>query len=169
MAANSRLDLHSLVVFQVGGDSFAMPVDAVAEVVPIAWLARPPHMPAIVYGILNLGGVAIPVLRSDRLLGMADSAFGLDASILVMKGGSVPLGLLVGHIEGVRPASVFQVMPLADRQSFQGCLAAELDGPGGTIHLVAWDKVLLEEERLRLDQFQRQTQDRLADLAEMPA
>lgn len=169
MAAHTQLDLHSLVVFQVGGDNFAVPVDCVAEVVPIAWLARPPHMPSIVYGILNLGGVAVPVLRSDRLLGMADSSFGLGASILVMKGGSAPLGLLVGHVEGVRPAAAFQVMPLADRQSFQGCLAAELDGPGGAIHLVAWDKVLLEEERLRLDEFQRQTQDRLADLADVPA
>jgi purine-binding chemotaxis protein CheW len=169
VAAYSQLNLHSLVVFRVGDDSFAVPVDAVAEVVPIAWLSRPPHMPFIVHGILNLGGVAVPVLRTDRLLGMADSAFGLDASILVMKGGSAPLGLLVGHVEGVRPAAEFEILPLADRQSFQGCLAAELDGPGGCIHLVAWDKMLLEEERLRLDQFQRQTQDRLADLAEMPA
>lgn len=162
-------DLHSLVVFQVGGDNFAVPVDTVAEVVPIAWLARPPHMPSVVHGILNLGGTAVPVLRSDRLLGMGDARFGLDASILIMKGGPMPLGLLVGHVEGVRPAAAFQVLPMADCQSFQGCLAAELDGPGGSVHLVAWEKVLLEEERRRLADFQRHTQDRLAELAELPA
>lgn len=166
MAANS--DLHSLVVFKVGEEVFAIPVDAVAEVVPIAWLARPPQMPTIVHGILNLGGNAVPVLRSDRLLGLPAARFGLDASILVMKG-ALPLGLLVGHVEGVRPAAAFQVMPLASAHSFQGCLAAELNGPGGAVHLVAWDKVLLEEERTRLEYFQRATQGRLADLAEVPA
>lgn len=163
MALPLDSDLDSLVVFIVGEENFAIPVDAVAEVVPIAWLARPPQMPAIIHGVLNLGGSAVPVLRSDRLLGLADARFGLDASILVMKG-AVPLGLLVGHVEGVRPAAAFQVMPLASARSFQGCLAAELDGPSGPVHLIAWDKVLLEEERVRLDDFQHRSQDRLADL-----
>lgn len=169
MVAVTASELHSLVIFRVGDDTFAVPVETVAEVVPIAWLARPPHMPTIVHGILNLGGTAVPVLRCDRLLGMDDARFGLDASILIMKGGPAPLGLLVGHVDGVRPAAAFQVMPLADRQSFQGCLAAELDGPTGTVHQIAWEKVLLEEERRRLADFQRHTQDRLRELAELPA
>lgn len=172
MAALSASNLLSLVVFRVGSDSFAVPVDAVAEVVPIAWLARPPHMPSIVHGVLNLGGTAVPVLRSDRLLGLADLRFGLDATILVMKTSAPhdkasPLGLLVGRVDGVRPAAAFQVMPLADQQSFQGCLAAELDGPGGIVHLIDWEKILLEEERLRVGEFQRRTQDRLAELVEL--
>lgn len=168
MAESSLLDLHSLVVFRLGEETFAIPVEAVAEVVPLAWLARPPHMPSIVHGILNLGGIAIPVLRTDRLLGLGEARFGLDASILVMKGAASPLGLLVGHVDGVRPAAAFQVMPLAGAHSFQGCLAATLDGPGGAIHLLAWNKLMLEEERVRLADFQRRTQDRLAELAESP-
>lgn len=162
-----QLDLHSLVVFRTGEEIFAIPVEFVAEVVPNAWLERPPQMSSIVQGVLNLGGTALAVLRSDRLLGIDEARFGLDSSILVMKGGKMPLGLLVGHVEGVRPAASFQVMPLANAQSFQGCLAAELAGPGGAVHLVAWDKVLLEEERVRLDDFQRRTQARLADLADV--
>lgn len=169
MAAFSHPTLHSLVVFRVGIESFAVRVETVAEVVPIAWLARPPHMPPVVHGVLNLGGAAVPVLRCDRLLGMADERFGLDSSILIMKGGAALLGLLVGHVEGVRPASAFQVMPLADRQSFQGCLAAELEGPGGTVHLLAWERMLLEEERQRLDHFQRTVQGRLAEWGDLPA
>lgn len=168
VTAFSHSDLESLVVFRIGEEIFALPVESVAEVVPFAWLARPPQMPAIVKGILNLGGHAVAVLRSDRLLGVAGASFGLDSSILVMKvaEGGAPVGLLVGHVEGVRPASAFQVMPLANAQSFQGCLSAELAGPGGTIHLVAWSKALLEEERVRLDDFQRRTQDRLMELVD---
>ncbi|MBC7950657.1 MAG: chemotaxis protein CheW [Rhodospirillaceae bacterium] len=159
-------ELHSLVIFRMGGQAFAIAVEAVSEVVPFAWLSKPPRMPAFVQGILNLGGAAVPVLRLDRLLGMPSVTIGLDSSILIMKTGGAPLGLLVEHVDGVVPAADFQVMALDDRQSFQGCLAAQLDGPLGCVHLVSWEKILLEEERQRLGDFQRRAQERLAELAD---
>lgn len=166
LLAVGAAELHSLVIFRMGGQVFAIAVEAVSEVVPFAWLSAPPRMPAFVQGILNLGGVAIPVLRLDRLLGMPSISIGLDASILIMKTGAAPLGLLVEHVDGVVPAADYQVMVLDDRQSFQGCLAAQLDGPMGSVHLVSWDKVLLEEERQRLGDFQRRAQERLAELTD---
>jgi purine-binding chemotaxis protein CheW len=159
-------ELHSLVIFRLGGQPFAIPVETVSEVVPYAWLATPPRMPSFVQGILNLGGVAVPVLRLDRLLGMPSATIGLDASILVMKTGGAPLGLLVEHVDGVQAASEFQSLPVDVRQSFQGCLAAQLAGPLGDVHLVSWQKILLEEERQRLGDFQRRAQERLAELAD---
>ncbi|MBC7905790.1 MAG: chemotaxis protein CheW [Rhodospirillaceae bacterium] len=162
-------ELHSLVIFRMGGQVFAIAVEAVSEVVPFAWLSKPPRMPAFVQGILNLGGAAVPVLRLDRLLGMPTVTIGLDSSILIMKPGHMggtPLGLLVEHVDGVLPAADFQVMTMDDRQSFQGCLAAQLDGPAGCVHLVSWEKILLEEERQRLGDFQRRAQERLAELAD---
>lgn len=159
-------ELHSLVVFRLGGQAFAVPVAAVREVVPLAWLAKPPRMPSFVEGVLNLGGIAVPVLRLDDLLGMERGRVGLDASILIMRRDGAALGLLVDHVDGVRPGHDFQSMPVEDRHSFQGCLAGELSGPAGVVHLVSWEKVLLEEERRRLDQFQQSAQDRLSALAE---
>lgn len=159
-------ELHSFVIFRLGGQIFAIPVEAVSEVVPYAWLSKPPRMPAFIQGILNLGGAAVAVLRLDRLLGMPSATIGLDASILIMKTTAAPLGLLVEHVDGVQPAAEFQVMTVDDRQSFQGCLAAQLDGPLGSVHLVSWEKLLLEEERQRLDDFQRRAQERLAELAD---
>lgn len=166
MLAVGADELHSLVIFRMGGQVFAVAVEAVSEVVPFAWLSTPPRMPAFVQGILNLGGAAIPVLRLDRLLGMPSISIGLDASILIMKTGATPLGLLVEHVDGVVPAVDYQVMVLDDHQSFLGCLAAQLDGPLGSVHLVSWEKVLLEEERQRLGDFQRRAQERLAELAD---
>lgn len=160
-------DLHSLVVFRLGRDGFALPVETVSEVVPLAWLARPPNMPSFVSGILNLGGIAVPVLRTDILLGVSEAAFGLESSILIMKGGAGPLGLLVSHVEGVRPASAWDRLPVAAEHSFHGCVSARLEGPQEGLHLIAWEQVLLREERLRLDEFQRQTQARLEELVDL--
>lgn len=159
-------ELHSVVVFRLGGQLFAVPVPDVREVVPYAWLSRPPQMPSFVQGVLNLAGAAVPVLRLDNLLGLPRATIGLDASILIMKTQQEPLGLLVEHVEGVRPGAEFQFSPVDDRQSFQGCLGGQLQGPQGTIHLISWRKVLLEEENRRLEQFRQSAQARLAELAD---
>jgi purine-binding chemotaxis protein CheW len=159
-------ELHSLVIFRLGGQSFAIAVEAVSEVVPYAWLATPPRMPSFIQGVLNLGGTAVPVLRLDRLLDLPSATIGLSSSILVMKTGGAPLGLLVEQVDGVQSNAEFQYMPVDAGQSFQGCLTAQLAGARGGVHLISWDKVMLEEERQRLEDFQRRAQDRLADLAD---
>ncbi|HSV30141.1 MAG TPA: chemotaxis protein CheW, partial [Candidatus Omnitrophota bacterium] len=101
MGGARATELDSVVIFRLGGEAFGMPVEAVREVVPIAWLAKPPQLPSLVEGILNLGGIAVPVLKLDQVLGLAGARYGLDASILIMKG-DAPLGLLVEHVDGVR-------------------------------------------------------------------
>lgn len=165
MTASDRTDLDSVVIFRLGADTFAIPAEVVREVVPIAWLSRPPRMPSLIHGILNLGGAAVPVLKLDAVLGVEGCRFGLDASILIMRGDS-PLGLLVEHVEGVRRIADFTLVPLADRHSHNGCLVGALAADGAAIHLVAWGRVLLEEERRRLAEFQAHTQQRLAELVD---
>lgn len=134
--------------------------------VPNAWLSSPPRMPAFVRGVLNLGGAAVPVLRLDRLLGLPETAFGLNASILIMKAGSSLSGLLVERVEGVQPAADFQSLPFDGDQSLQGCIAGQLQGPLQQVTLLSWRNILLREEQARLDEFSHQIQDRLAELTE---
>lgn len=164
-------DLHSVVIFRLGGQIFGIPVAEVREVVPYAWLEQPPRMPTFIQGVLNLGGLAVPVLRLDVLLGMPPAAIGLDSSILIMKTPGAPLGLLVEHVEGVRGTADFQYTAIDDRQSFQGCLAGQLHSatttaPMGTVNVLSWRKVLLEEEGRRVEQFQQGAQERLAQLSD---
>ncbi|MGE5546065.1 MAG: chemotaxis protein CheW [Solirubrobacterales bacterium] len=166
MSQHASPGLDSVVIFRLGGQAFAIPVDDVREVVPIAWLAKPPQLPSFVEGILNLAGAAIPVLRLDMLMGVADSRFGLEASILIMRGDN-PVGLLVEHVDGVKRTGTFTHIPVDPASSFNGCLAGELAGEGGSvIHLVSWENLLLAEERQRLDDFRSRADQRLAELAE---
>lgn len=117
-------ELHSLVIFRLDGQIFAVPVDAVREVVPYAWLAQPPRMPAFVQGVLNLGGTAVPVLRLDHLLGLARGTIGLGASILIMKTTGAPLGLLVEHVDGVQPVAAMRPMPMESGTPSRGASPA---------------------------------------------
>lgn len=164
MAGKSNSDLLGIITFQLCGQAFGLPVSAVREVVPVAWLDRPPHMPSLVQGVLNLGGQAVPVLRLDKLLGLGDGRYGMDASILVMRDSDRPLGLLVEHVDGVRSADDYTAMGLSDKGSFNGCLSDHLERDGGVVQLLSWRNILLAEERRRLADFQAVAQSRLADL-----
>ncbi|WP_237051400.1 chemotaxis protein CheW [Magnetospirillum sp. ME-1] len=161
-------DASAIVMFRLTGQCFGLPVEEVREVVPLAWLDRPPHLPAIVEGILNLGGQAVPVLRLDRLLGMEGGHYGMDASILIMRPRSESgvVGLLVEHVDGVRDAGDFAAMDLPPGQSFNDCLAEVLERDGRSVNLLAWDRVLLSQERAALSEFQVRTQQRLDALTE---
>ncbi|CAA7612008.1 Chemotaxis signal transduction protein [Magnetospirillum sp. LM-5] len=159
-------DAHSVVVFNVSDQPFAASVEYVAEVVPIPWLAKPPGMPSIVQGILNLGGVAVTVLRADLLLGLEPFSVGLDSSILIMKERAVPMGLLVQHVDGVYPLSACRVLPIDETRTFQGCVEAQLEIGEQAIPLLSWPKILLEEERQRVLDYLGQMSKRLDDLAE---
>lgn len=161
-------DASGIVMFRLTGQGFGLPVDDVREVVPLAWLDRPPHLPAMIEGILNLGGQAVPVLRLDRLLGVEGGHYGMDASILIMRPrpDSAPLGLLVEHVDGVRETADFAAMDLSAGQSFNDCLAEVLERDGRTVNLLAWDRILLQQERAALTEFQARTQVRLDALTE---
>lgn len=167
MSGQSNVDLVGVITFRLCGRSFGLPVGTVREVVPIAWLDRPPQMPGMVQGVLNLGGQAVPVLRLDKLLGLEDGVYGLDASILIMREDQAAgrsLGLLVEHVDGVLAADRFTTMGFSDRGSFNACLSDQLDCDGKVVQLLSWRNILLVEERQRLADFQAMAQARMAEL-----
>jgi purine-binding chemotaxis protein CheW len=165
MDANSA-QISGIVVFHMAEQAFGLPVHLVREVVPMAWLDRPPGLSSLVEGVLNLGGQAVPVLRLDRLLGLEARGHGLESSILIMKAsaGESPLGLLVEHLDGVRQIGDFSPMGLPAGQSFNGCLAEIMTCDGQPVSMLDWGCILLEQEKERLAQFQARAQERLAGL-----
>lgn len=173
MDAAAKGDGLAVVTFCLGGHSFGFGAEWVAEVVPNAWLARPPALPAMAAGLLDLGGTAITVLRGDLLLGLPEQHFGLEASILVMKGQGggegAQIGLLTGRVDGVRDLQAFAYQPVDGDQNFQGCLRAQLVRDGFVVHLLDWPRMLGAEEQARLAEFQARTAQRLSLWEDAPS
>lgn len=159
-------DSQSVVTFTLSGCHLAVTTRDVSEIVPNAWLSHPPRMPSFIRGVLNLGGVAVPVLALDRLLGLGEGQFDLGSSILVMKASGAGIGILVEHVDGVWPITRFQTSVLSDQISLQGCIQAQLQDGARSVQLLSWRDVLLQEEYQRLDQFRRAVDTRLLDLAD---
>ncbi len=100
------------VVFRLGEDRCALPLDAVREVVvPPDRYTRVPRAPAVVCGVMNLRGRVVTVIDLTGLLVRREADEGdaltgrhchtKNARILLIDRGRRDLGLLVTDVEGI--------------------------------------------------------------------
>lgn len=161
-------DRYSLVVFDVGGRLCALPAASVREVVHYAELAQPPGMPAVLEGFLNYAGEVMPVVRLDRLFDLPARPPGPYAPMLVLRPAFGPLVLLVDSVRTVAAVARNAVLPVSESAAFNGCLEGEVSIADQTVHVLAPQRLLLEQERRRLDQLQAMVVQRLTAM-EAPA
>ena len=146
-----------------------MPLETVAEIVPMAALVRPPNKPALIEGLLNLAGTAVPVLRLDRLFGLAEQEAGLYTPLLVVRSKAGLVALWVDHVAEVLATSESPVLPVEPGCTFNGCVDAVLGAAACPIHVLAIERILLEKERHCMAEFQVREQKRLDELEEVGA
>lgn len=116
----------------------------------MAQLARLPGMPTVLEGVLNLGGTAVPVIRLNRLLGLADEDPGLYAMLIVLRHSGCAL-LAERTIE---IHSVSELLPLRQEDSFNACAEASFSFRGELVPLLSPQRILLEKETRALSEFQ---------------
>ncbi|UOD27917.1 chemotaxis protein CheW [Massilia violaceinigra] len=95
-----------VMVFHIGADRYALPLWAVARVVPAAALKAIPLAPAWVAGLLDLHGEPVPVIDLSSLAGVPPAQLWYDSRIILVdypagEGATRPLGLLAEHVVGV--------------------------------------------------------------------
>jgi purine-binding chemotaxis protein CheW len=93
------------VVFRVAGERFALPLEAVREVVvPQPPFARVPRSPDAVRGVMNLRGRVVAVVDLASLVGLPPQPLEAGSGqVLVLEHGKRALGLLIGGVVGVEP------------------------------------------------------------------
>lgn len=153
-----------LVLFRVGGESCALPMGSVRAIVHMAALACPPGLPSLLQGFLDLGGAAVPVLRTARLYGLPEREPGLYTPLIILHGQSCPLALLVDEVSGTLSVAADKLLPVADAQALNGCIEAEVATADHCTHLLSPERLLLQEERQRLLELQSMAQRRLQEL-----
>lgn len=89
------------VVFQTGGQEYALSVDQVVEVLRMAMLTPVAEAPLSFAGILNLRGHAVPVLNLVTRLGGTSNTSSLDQAIVIVMVDQRLVGLIVDAVEEV--------------------------------------------------------------------
>ncbi len=93
------------VVFGVAGERFALPLEAVREVVvPQPPFARVPRSAGAVRGVMNLRGRVVAVVDLAALVGLPAQRLEAGAGqVVILDDGKRALGLLIGGVVGVEP------------------------------------------------------------------
>ena len=155
-----------MCLFELAGQRFGLRLESVSEIVPMAALSRPPSMPSILEGFLNLRGAALPVLRVAALLGLPPDPRDLHTPLVIVRGGAQRLALLVDRVTGIAALPPDDFLPIAASDSFNGCVDGRLAATEPAVHLLALDRLLLEKEQQILAHFHATETRRLRQIDE---
>jgi purine-binding chemotaxis protein CheW len=139
-----------LIVFRAGGERFAVPLEAVREVVvPKPPFARVPRAAAPVRGAMNLRGRVVAVVDLAPLLGLAPEALApSQGHVVILDRHRRSLGLLVSAVLGVHD------LPPGEGEAREpGALARGLTEVGG-VPVTVLDADALEARAAALFQSQ---------------
>jgi purine-binding chemotaxis protein CheW len=131
------------VVFRVGSERFALPLEAVREVVvPQPPFARVPRSSEAVRGVMNLRGRVVAVVDLAALVGLAAQRLeGGAGQVLILDHGRRALGFLIGGVLGVEP-----LPPAADPTP--GLVRGVAAAASGAVTLLGPEALARDAERL---------------------
>jgi purine-binding chemotaxis protein CheW len=140
---------RTVVVFNAGGDRFALDVEAVREVLDYADPRPVEGLPDFLAGVLEVRGVVLPVFDlRPRLSDDDGGAAPADGRILALDSGGAIIGGIVDRVEDVRtiPASDVKRRPPKSPRH----VAASVIHGGGRAALLKAEALLSDEERRAL-------------------
>jgi len=89
------------VTFRVAGETYALDVLRVREVLRTADIVPVPGAPDSVLGVINLRGSIVPVVDARHRLGLAPPPPEISSRVLIMESGWQAVGLLVDSVADV--------------------------------------------------------------------
>lgn len=114
-AATDEAGAERFVVFDLGGEPYALPIASVDEVVRLpAALTRVPRAPAFVEGVMNLRGAVVPVIDAARRFGAVSASAGARRRVVVVDVDGLKAGLIVDGVSEVLSAAPGELLPAPD-------------------------------------------------------
>jgi purine-binding chemotaxis protein CheW len=151
-------------VFELGQHTFGLRLESVGEIVPMAALSRPPSIPSILEGFLNLRGTAVPVVRIAELLGLPPVQPGLYTPLVIARADTLSVALLVDRVTAILLLPPDALIRIPQQDAFGGCVEGRAMENGASIYLLSEKRLLLAKERQVLTEFQAVEHSRLRQL-----
>jgi purine-binding chemotaxis protein CheW len=118
-------EIRQLLVFEVAGGSYALPVECVREIVRLRPTTPIPRAPQDVCGVIALRGEIVQVLDTRRRLGLPPAVASPRSRVIVMNGDD-------GDVTGLLVDGVHEVLRVEEAE-----LRAPTDSDGGVITALA--------------------------------
>lgn len=88
----------SFLTFQLGGESFAIGILAIKEIIEYGDLTEVPMMPSSVRGVINLRGAVVPVVDLQARFGRSPSAVTKRTCVVIVEVGLAQQNQVVGVV-----------------------------------------------------------------------
>jgi purine-binding chemotaxis protein CheW len=161
MASGDVVPTHDegqrLVAFEVAGQEYALPLDAVREIIPTPPdITSVPHGEALLLGVVAYRDTLLPLLALRGLLGFRAAAPGDESKVLVTRVGAVLVGLVADRTREIlsAPPHLVDLAPpmLAARAGGEARVEAIYRGDGGRrlVSILAPSKLFREDIMARL-------------------
>jgi purine-binding chemotaxis protein CheW len=152
------------VVFHLADCTYAIPVEFVQEIVPIAELAAVPGSPLFLSGFLDIGGNQIPVVSLRRLWQMPEGDRHLYTPLMVLTGLQQQIALEIDRVTQISEINAERLIQLEDGCSVNNCAASIARINGIPIVVLRPERILLEQEQERLAALTELAEQRIAQL-----
>ncbi|ABS03332.1 chemotaxis protein CheW [Kineococcus radiotolerans] len=124
---------NDFVTFEMAGESYALPMERVQEIIRMPELIRVPLGPAALEGLANLRGRVLPVVSLRTCCGLAGTEHDEATRVVVVEAAGATLGLVVDRVTAVVSVEPDQLESAEGVQSTvrSELLAAVLKGTAG--------------------------------------
>ena len=146
------------LTFALGGESYAIPVLKVREIIRLTSITSVPQMPAYIRGVINLRGKIIPVMDLRLRFGFDGAASAEQNCIVVVQvkntaGQSTAMGLVVDAVEEVAQLAAADIEQTPDfgTQVDTGYIIGMAKIKGAVKALLDIDRVIGGDAIARLD------------------
>jgi purine-binding chemotaxis protein CheW len=99
---------ENLLIFQLAGESFALRLTSIAEIIRLPDLVHMPLVPPSLLGLANLRGIVFPVVSLRALLHLPDAKADEQTRVTVLRGGAA-VGLVVDRVDRLMALAVDQL------------------------------------------------------------
>lgn len=106
--------IGTFVAFDLAGETFAMPVEPVRQVVRVSSITRVPHAPRPIRGVTNLRGRVIPVIDLRLRIGLPETEISRSSRVVSVSSRGRLIGLLVDAVHQVLHLDLYKVQPPPD-------------------------------------------------------
>lgn len=90
-----------LLVFRLGAQRYALPLEAVERIVRAVEVTPLPGAPAMVLGAIDVQGTVLPVLSIRRRFGLAQPEIGPGDQFVLARTAHRPVALMIDEAQGV--------------------------------------------------------------------
>lgn len=103
------------LAFSVGGETFAMDIRSIREVIQFGGITEVPLMPPFIRGVINLRGSVVPVIDLCVRFGRPPSAVAQRTCIVILElaqgEGTAELGVMVDNVSEVLSIAASEIEP----------------------------------------------------------